>query len=234
MPLAFTKSIQHGAPHLKIVGWDEATSKRLPGGVYQEGFLCDECEGLTSQWEGAGSTALIHRADEWKPFPDPIAPLAWTLMGADPVSLQLFFAQLLLKASLSTLPAFAAVNLGPHTPKFQEAILSKSLDPIRDAFEVVLTRYSASRKLPGVERAVQLPSRGRCGGANVYWVALNGFGAFVRVDQRSFVPSMRPVAVGNASDLIALQRSFDDNKGLGFLYRMAERVKQERERKGWR
>lgn len=234
IPDRFTRKIQGDHAHLKIIGWDEAWSKRLPGGVYEPDFLCDECEGRTAIWEAEAARVFINESTAWQQIMDGESVIAWSFVGADMLALRMFFVQLLLKATLSTIGPFEKVQLGPYTNAFRKAVLTTSLDGFAGSFGVVLTRYSQSQKVPGVELAVQLPVRGYLSGCNIYWLALNGFGAFVRVDQRRFGDGMEKIEVGMAPELIALQRTFDDSKGIGFLYRLADRVQAARKQKGWK
>lgn len=234
IPDRFTREIQGQHPNLKAIGWDEAWAKRLPGGVYQPDFLCDGCEGMTAIWEAEAARVFIADAAAWRPLEHQGATIGWTFASAELTSIRLFFVQLLLKASLSTIEPFEKVQLGPYTEAFREAVMSKDPSRLGESVGVILTRFAASQKMPGAERSIQLPARGHVAARNMYWLAFNGFGAFVRVDKRPFEGGIEKFEVGTSQELTAISRTFDDDKGIGFLVRLAGRVHAARQAKGWR
>lgn len=229
-----TREIQRGHPHLKIVDWDKAMAKRLPGGVYQPDFLCDDCEELTSVFEEEGARIFVNEANHWTPISNGPDVVAHAFFGANLSALKLFFVQLLLKASLSSLAAFNNIQLGPFLERFRKSVLAKDASHVQECFSVVLVRFSASKMHPGVEKSIQLPSRGHVCGCNAYWMAFNGFGAFSRVDSRPFRDNFNKMELGQSEPLIAVSKNFDSPSDLGFLVRLSQRVSNANATRGWR
>lgn len=133
----------------------------LQSGEYQGGLLCPDCDnGILGSYEAYASKVLysggipvttrdIRKADDG---------LEITIVqGLDYRKFKLFLLSLLWRASISTLPFFAAVDLGPYEKKLRIMLLTGDPGP-SGTYPCVLTNYKRTR-IPG--QVVHAPLKGR-------------------------------------------------------------------------
>lgn len=135
-PLVFTSV--PGYPH----------PKRAPIGVYDESILCDACERRFDKVDAYGTKILIHtlRGKALTPHRNPLQPqdvVGFEAKNVDQGLLLRFLVATLWRASVSTHPFYAKVNLGQRYEAFgKEAVTENRLLP---AFGATLAAWLGVR-----------------------------------------------------------------------------------------
>lgn len=229
----FSKELRVDGEAPQILGGMEPLAKRAPGGIYEQDLLCQLCETRTSVWENEAARVLIQEEKAWTPIENEGCVVAWSFDGADLTSIRLFFIQLILKASLSSLEQFEKLDLGRFEDSARQMVLAGDPGPL-GLFNVVLARYEVSKEMPGLERSMQLPVTGNIKDCPMIMTALNGFRATIRISDAPFPDGVEGIAVGISPQLFALSKPFDDQHGIGVVKRMVAGDEQTRLRRGWK
>ncbi len=126
---------------------------------YREYLLCEECEARFQRWEDYFARAWRRR------LPKIVRPNEVVLVtGLDYAKLKLCILSFLWRASVSTLPEFEPVRLGPHEERLRSILLEERV-PRRDQYAVTaaVLYWPAGIKVPN-------PS------SNVIWEVVQPFG----------------------------------------------------------
>lgn len=154
-------------------GW-----KALQKGA-RECLFCEECEQHFNEYcEKPFLTQWVKAA----PLPNPwnVEGIHWACFNY--ASFKLFHLSVLFRASVSSLPTFAAVSLGPHEEKLRELLLSRNPGeywqyPI---FGHAVIHHKTKRLIPMVSQAVQAsfeghPCYGMIYGGVQWWVGVSAY-----------------------------------------------------------
>lgn len=219
VPKAFTKRMfgDNQKPPLSVTRGEENT-KRMPGGVYEEGLLCAECEQCYGDYDNAAVQAFAERYDEWIPQRNPSGGqlLGWKLEGAMPERINRFGLSLWIRAHLASIKQCEQVDLGG---RFEAA--RRAADPEIDfdyrAFPMVLVRFVQSRPYPGLEFSMTNPGPSRIGRNKLraYSLNISGFRLIQIVDSQRIQPFSDWILVGANPTLFALAVPYDSQMGLG-------------------
>ena len=143
----------------------------------REHLFCEECEQHFNEYSEKPFRAQWGEA---APLPNPwnVEDVHWACF--DYASFKLFHLSVLFRASVSSLPTFAAVSLGPHEEKLRKLLISKnpgeySQYPI---FGYAVVHHETKRLIPMVSQAVQSRSGdhrcyGMIYGGVQWWVSVS-------------------------------------------------------------
>jgi hypothetical protein len=160
-------------------------AKRVRTGQYDREILCADCDNKFSPWENYTAKLLMtagayERYREAKPGED-----FYRIPEYDYASLKLCLLSILWRMSISKLPSFKRISLGPFEAVIRQMLLEKNAGRT-DQFPVLIFRLIdevGSGTLRGTER------RNR-DGVNVYDLGLPGYIAIIKVDTR---PTPQPL-----------------------------------------
>ena len=216
----------------RIFAVSTSDQTRLPFKIEQKGLreylLCQSCETQLSRYEGVART--LFESGQLKVKGEPGVEVA----GLDYLKLRLFFLSILWRSSVSTLPFFREVTLGPHEAKLREMILEEkpgkpwqygcALSDLADKFE--------EHRLVIIQ-----PVSSRADGQRHYFYVLGGFlwhyivsshrpeGAFLRLlltqEGRMTVTATNPERI---PFLVELRRRLNEQ---GKLEKLIERYGEE-------
>jgi hypothetical protein len=178
--------LQHPSGPMMLVSKEhDSHPKRVRTGQYDREILCADCDNKFSPWENYTAKLLMtagayERYREAMPGED-----FYRIPEYDYASLKLCLLSILWRMSISKLPSFKRIALGPFEAMIRQMLLDKN--PGRtDEFPVFVVRLKdevGSGTLRGTER------RNR-DGVNVYDVGLPGYIAIIKVDTR---PTPQPL-----------------------------------------
>ncbi len=121
IPEFFYKPLYDELHRFYALSIDEDEKNRIVQKGLRETLLCDRCEELISPWEKYVSEVFyggveigIERGKGY-----------WLISNIDYDKFRLFQLSLLWRASVSSLPAFKAVKLGPHEERIRSMLLTK-------------------------------------------------------------------------------------------------------------
>jgi hypothetical protein len=172
--------LQHPSGPMILVSKEPGSyPKRIPTGQYDTEILCADCDNKFSPWENYTAKILMsagayEKFKEAKPGDD-----FYMIPEYDYASLKLCLLSILWRMSISTLPSFKQIALGPFEAMIRQMLLDKNPGSA-DAFPVFIVRLTdkvGSDTLRGTER------RNR-EGVNVYDLGLPGYIAVIKVDKR--------------------------------------------------
>jgi len=204
IPRCLHEPLQDPSGPMMLVSKDlNSHPKRLPTGQYDRQILCASCDNRFSPWESYTAALLMKRGAyeqfrEAKPGED-----FYRILEYDYASLKLCLLSILWRMSISKLPSFKGIALGPF-----EAMICRMLrdkNPGRtDEFPMFIVRLIdevGSGTLRGTER------RNR-DGVNVYDLGLPGYIAIIKVDTRPTPQHLGPrVLAPNQPLTIGLKQS---------------------------
>jgi hypothetical protein len=178
--------MQHPSGPMMLVTKDlNSHPKRLPTGEYDCNILCAECDNRFSDWEDYTAKLLMKPAAYEQFREAALGEDFYTISEYDYTRLKLCLLSILWRMSISTLPSFKRIALGPFEGTIRQMLLDKN--PGRaDEFPVFIVRLTdevGSGTIRGTER------RNR-DGVNVYDLGLPGYLAVMKVDSR---PTPHPI-----------------------------------------
>jgi hypothetical protein len=172
--------MQHPSGPMVLVAKDpDSHPKRLRTGQYDGNILCADCDNRFSDWENYTARLLMkpaayerfREAESHEDF--------YTIPEYDYVRLKLCLLSILWRMSISKLPSFKRIALGPFEGTIRQMLLDKN--PGRtDEFPVFIVRLTdevGSSTIRGTERWNR-------DGVNVYALGLPGYIAVIKVDSR--------------------------------------------------
>lgn len=198
IPRSFWDLKNTGAPVRTIDSTAKTPPRRAWTGPYDQ-IVCEECERLFGRYDEYAAGALLRRLpDEGAPEYMGAELLAHSLPTYDYDLLQLFFASLLWRASVSRLPFFERVDAGPHLPALGAAI--RAGDPSQcPTLEVLLGAY------PEFGHTLS-PHRHRLEALNITRFCLNRFVVDLKLDQRGLPDPLSHVMLRPNAPLVVLAR----------------------------
>jgi hypothetical protein len=172
--------LQHPSGPMMLVSKDvNSFPKRLPQGQYDRQILCAECDNKFSAWENY-TAKLLMTADAYDRFRDANpGEDFYRIPKYDYASLKLCLLSILWRMSISEIPSFKNITLGPFEAVIRQMLLDKNPGATEEfpMFIVRLTDEVGSGTLRGTER------RNR-EGVNVYDLGLPGYIVVIKVDMR--------------------------------------------------
>lgn len=153
--------------------------KKSPTGQYDGTILCADCDGLFSPWEQytADTLTAAYAYDKYKE--KNITDDFYVIDGFDYFRLKLCLLSILWRMSVSTLPSFSNVQLGPFEASIRQMLKDKNPGSA-DEFPIFLVRLIDEVGSATLRATV----RRKRYGVNVYDLGLPGYIAFIKVDKQ--------------------------------------------------
>ncbi|MEL6769914.1 MAG: hypothetical protein AAFP18_02485 [Bacteroidota bacterium] len=204
-----------------------------PFGIEQKGLreylLCGYCESKLSRWETVAAT-LFRSGQLNVPAGQPLH----TLTGLDYHNLRLFFLSILWRSSVSSLPFFKHVSLGPHEERIRVMLLDEEREPFWK-YGCVLQDIASDS--PEERLALIGPVASKAGSAWNYFYVIDGFlwhyiMASHSVDQAANALMLQSngsltITRGNAEKIPHLNALKDKLHGQGKLAALIEKYGQD-------
>lgn len=168
--------------------------KRTQVGAYDSSILCSECDQKMAPWDGCAQEVLIHRFS-----------VARRIENFDYRRLKLFFVSLLWRASVSRLPFYKRISLGPFEDRLRTMILAGEPGGSED-FAVILARFED----PEIT-AILDPHPEKFESISFCRFYLTGFVAYIKVDQRPAPSLLADFRLRENAPLIVLARSLQNS-----------------------
>lgn len=185
--------------------------KRSPIGAYDAGILCSACDGQFSSYEAYASQFL-------KDTPEGgVAEFSMGVKAGYAVSsyrydlLKLFFLSVLWRASISTLPVFSKINLGPYEDKIREMLRAKSPGRSND-FSIAISKF---REEHG--KIIINPFTTKLSDIRFCIFYMGGYVIRIKVDQRGYEYEIPKWVMSPDYPLLIPERSFcesEEGKGI--------------------
>ena len=176
--------------------------KRSPIGVYDEGILCRDCEDQFAVTDDYGQLLLLKSLSEAEPITQDGTIIAIVFKRFDYAKLKLFVLSVLWRASVSSHPFYAKIDLGPHETRARNLFLTK--DPgSPDDFAVTLAHFEEK-----VGLVPFCPYQEKYEGVNYCRLYMGGYVVLVKVDRRPAPSPIADLALGKTPELYVISREF--------------------------
>jgi len=192
-------------PARLVTNVDGRYPQNIPKGVYDKGILCETCERTFSSWDDYAADLFIKN---WKAIQTLVAgtnQVGYGLPEYDYAKLKLFFLSVLWRASVSTHPMFAKVDLGRREANLKQSILSGDPGDVNH-FGVVLEAFDDENV------GMLNPEPERVQGLRFIRFYLSHVIAFLKVDSRAFADPLDHIALSPGKPLALLQKQFLGSK----------------------
>jgi hypothetical protein len=193
-----------------------ADDKKSPGGVYDTGILCAQCESIFSPWDDYAQKILLAKPTEEQYVMKNGRKIAYIETAIDYPKLKLFFISLLWKAAVSNHYFFSRVNVGSFEPQLRRMILKG--DPGEpDAFAVMIAKCGDR-----LGQIVLNPQPERWNEINYYRFYLAGYMAYIKVDRRHAPDFLNELALNPEKPLIISVRALRTSKDFKVMQNIAK------------
>ena len=157
-------------------------------GVWDDTIVCSTCEERMCEWDSYGFQ-ILGGPPGGDSFPKSESDIeAFVLKNVDYTKLKLFALSILWRASVSSQPFFARINLGPHEPIIGKMLLQGTPGPFND-YAVFISRL-VDQKFP---RIIFPPCHQRTQeGINFTLLFLPSIKIMVQVDRRPIPKQLQP------------------------------------------
>ncbi len=180
-----------------------------PIGLYDLGILCASCDGKLGVFDNAAQLLFLKDIQRYK-SPDKdlyVLPLS----AFDYQKIKLFIVSVLWRASISTLEAFEAVQLGY---KYEKIALDIIKDPSKDdddtfAFFVLKFKNKPNLRMDGI---FVPPMRNKIDGINSYRFVFAGYVFHIKVDSRKYPPLFHGLCLSSKRDFLIIETSPENEK----------------------
>lgn len=167
-----------------------------------ERLLCKECDGMLGCYDNYAKRLFIDQEPIFYPRTDQ----ALLLPNVDYKKVKLFFLSLLWRASVSSLPIFSKINIGPYEEKLREIVLGSN-SKNREDFPILFAKYDAGKLGQIANKNIQDPISQRIEGINFCLFFLpNGYQIFIKVDKRNLPEPFEKITLKNDGKMIILCR----------------------------
>ncbi len=172
-------------------------------GEYDPGILCGDCDGKLGILDGYAIkicrdfSKLAVKSGAFYEMPD----VDGDLLGK-------FFLSIIWRASLSTRPNFAEIDLGPYNDVVRDMIFSDAPLASNVALQVALERLESIHL--DASKIVSIPRPSSLGGRNGYGFMIGGFRVYVKVDKRPLPGNQTNGVLGGKGALRLFARRFED------------------------
>lgn len=194
IPKAFARDIRTASKHLLQLSLLKSSKAKAQLGLFDRTILCGDCDRFLGDHFDDYASSVCRRfnaavqQDETEKF---------EIDNLDGDRFAKFILSVLWRASISRLPDYGDVRLGPYEDIARDVLFgSKPFDQLI-AFDVTVRRYR-SKHVP-VDLFYSIPKRAVMDGLNGYCLGLAGFQFFAKVDRRPWPLSKTPyVLKGNS------------------------------------
>jgi hypothetical protein len=220
IPRSFVHDLKGAQKHI-YVGWAERKGRKVSqSGLIDEDILCGKCDGHLGQYD-AFAIEFCRNFDAEMQTP---APNIFRISPADTEKAVKFFASVVWRYSISTLPEAAEVNLGSFEDTFKDILLGHA--PCAPEPATVLFRYR-SRVIKEDEICLPPFKSPFIGGKlEAYSIALGGFRALVKVDATLLPPELTPLTINGKSEITGGYLDFEATQEFGAIREIVEKMQQ--------
>lgn len=199
-PQALAKDVGTRDDPGRVYALNGAHPRRLPTGWYDTAILCEQCDGRVLGPLDTYGVEFLRAVDQYHLHaPAPNGARLASRPGADPVRLKSFLLSVLWRSTVSRLPEFAGVSLGPFEPALRRRILDSSIDAVDD-FATMVTWCDDD---PG--ELISPPQRIRFrGGVRAYILHVGRHSAVIKVDSRRAPEYIRPLLLESGRTVTVL------------------------------
>ena len=176
--------------------------KKKRVGYYDTSILCQACEDNFGKYDDAGQHVLIKREHEFEKILDDQELKAYRLDNVNGEKFKRFLVSVLWRASVSTLPQFSMVNLGPHEAR-AKAISWGDAFSSSEEFAFLGTKYIESE----VSDLFLNPHRLRNAGINFVNLFFPGYSFWIKVDNRTMPRRLSKFNIVDTELPVILDRS---------------------------
>ena len=171
-------------------------------GPYEK-LLCRECDNMIGHYDEYGKKIFIDQ----KPNFYPGTTQALLFENIDSREVKLFLLSLLWRASVSSLPIFSKIRLGPYYEENLRKIILCGDPASDDDFPIFIAKYE-SRELGEIaNKNIQDPISHRIEGINFCLFFLpNTYQIFIKVDKRKLPGPFEKLSLKNDGSMIILLR----------------------------
>ena len=178
--------------------------KRRRVGYYDTTILCHECEKIFGPHDDFGQNVLIKRMNDYEDIFDGSELKAYRMYNVDGEKFKRFLLSVLWRASISTLPQYSMVSLGPHE-EVAKQILWDGLFGSNERFAFIGTKYIDDE----VADITLNPHPLRNSGVNFISLYFPGYSFWIKVDRR---PMPKPLNIIETNNLILLAQQMRGSK----------------------
>lgn len=180
-------------------------------GLYDTNILCESCDGRLGKLDQHAAEHLIRGKRE----PLRIADVeAWRYTQVSPRLLIQFLASVAWRASVSSLPYYSRVNLGPYEVKLK-SIGTAECQPGPD-FECIVSEYDLD------EVALLNPTNTRVGERNFLVLYANRFAFYLKLDKRPLPLSLKAIVLKEGQPVLSIVRPWTSSKEFKLLRKVAQ------------
>ena len=180
--------------------------RRSPKGVYDNGILCKECEGLFQNPDDYAAKILIHGKANLEPIYSKGQEVGHLLKDYDYKLLKLFFISVLWRAHVSTEVFYRKVSLGPYAGQALRMIKSEDPgDPTE--FSVMLARFRDHY----ASKVILDPHPERWWGVKAYRFYMGGFILHIKTDKQRFPQPISQTIMRPGEDFLIPSRDITNS-----------------------
>jgi hypothetical protein len=177
--------------------------KKAPIGEYDDGIICGDCEAQFGEWDGYAQELLAEEPKGSSLIVIDGEVAAYQVQNYEYDLLKLFFVSLIWRASVSTRPFYARIQLGPFEVYAKNLIECR--DPgSEDEFSVTLAKFD--HPLGGV---IYDPFRQKYDGVNYCTIYLGSYVAYVKTDRRKAPEPISKLMIRPNRPLLILKRNLE-------------------------
>lgn len=176
-------------------------------GAYDSNILCGECEDRFKAIDNYAASSLIQNESQHNPVIYDDQVLAHRAQNVEYLKIKFFIMTVLWRASISSLPLFRRIDLGPTTNRLKTFIWNGETGSIND-YPVVIGQFTPSTSDPNLHRVIFDPYLNRVQGIRYYRFYLGGYIADIQASAQT-PPAVIRRLVNNKDLLIRNLGSFD-------------------------
>lgn len=204
-----------GSPYsgpLAIMSSSGGRAKPSYIGLYDTTILCESCDGDLGKLDQHAAERLIRGERRQLNISD---VQAWLYSQAQAGVLIRFLASVAWRASVSSLPYFGRVNLGPYEERLK-SIGTGQREPASD-LECIVSEYDID------EVALLNPTNTRLGDLNFLVLYAHRFAFYLKLDKRPLPLSLRPAVLKEGQPVLSIVRPWASSKEFRLLRRVAQK-----------
>lgn len=181
--------------------------RRVPIGVYDRTIVCRDCERIWEPWDNYVQQLLGEQLLNVQVRYDSNGrKLASVVNQFDYKKLKLFFISIIWRASVSNIPFFSRVSLGPFEEVAKTMIYNTNPGSDED-FGVILSRFDHPLGKPIAD-----PYKTTLLDVNYYRFFLASYIADIKVDEKSTPASLSSFTIAHNRPLVIISRNLEKSK----------------------
>ena len=225
-PRALAHDLRGAEKHLFVGGAESAGRRIVQAGLFDPGILCASHDGELGVYDDYGVSFCRDFAARCR-HP---APNIWQVSDVDADRLVRFWLAILWRFSVSRLPETSKVRLGPYEDRLRDILFDGADCSVEPA--IVMLRYRSSvippQNICFPPYASAYP--GQPDGSRAYGIAVAGFHAFVKLDDKSLAPGGRELSINGKREIVGGHLQFENTEQFRRMRQIARNMSQKRPR----